>query len=274
MISFPNAKVNLGLKVTGKRPDGYHNIETVFLPVSLCDILEVIPNGDGQAAFFTSGLEIPGVAEENLCLKAWRLFHDTYPEKFGFVPSILLHKIIPPGSGLGGGSSDAASALKLLNSLCSASVDDGELEKMAGNLGSDCPFFIRNVPVFAEGRGDLFSPVRINLAGYNMVLVLPPVHVSTAEAYGMVTPGPSAVSIREIVERPVRQWKDNLVNDFEKPVADRYPVIAEIRDLLYSGGAAYASMSGSGSAVFGIFEGGHPSDLHFPENCKGFSFAL
>lgn len=253
MISYPNAKINLGLNVVGRRDDGYHDIETVFYPVPHCDILEILPAGSGLPEFTLTGIGIPGPSQENLCMKAVRLFHSSFLPADVPVPALYLHKRIPSGSGLGGGSSDAAFTLKMLNDLHGLSLGTERLEELALKLGSDCPFFIRNRPVLARGRGDLFSDVDISLRGYFLVLAIPPVSVNTAEAYAMVKPSPPKMPLEEIVRLPVQEWNGKLFNDFEAPVFERFPVIRELRDTLLQSGALYASMSGSGSAVYGIF---------------------
>lgn len=257
MISFPNAKINLGLHVVEKRQDGFHNIETVFYPASLCDALEIVPSKNPGVEFTTSGLDIPGDPDSNLCLKACStlLSHIPHPESHIPYPGvhIHLHKVIPTGAGLGGGSSDGAHTLKLLNDLWQIALSDDQLEGLARRLGSDCAFFIRNRPVFASGKGDHFEPVDLDLSGYKIVIAVPPVHVSTQEAYAMVTPRKPELSLKEIVRMPVESWKGILINDFEEPVMNKYQVIGEVKEKMYHQGALYAAMSGSGAAVFGIF---------------------
>lgn len=249
MICFPNAKINLGLNVVNKRPDGYHNIETVFYPVPIKDALEIVP---ATSTYFTqTGIPVDGPPEKNLVIKALELLKAKYT-----IPplDIYLRKEIPFGAGLGGGSADAAFMLKLVNDFCDLKLSCDEMEEMAVSIGADCPFFIRNSPVFACGTGNIFTPVDISLQGYYLCLVKPDIAVSTPEAYAMVTPNAPAISIKEIIVRPVEAWKDHLVNDFEQSVFPKYPVISEIKDSLYKQGALYASMSGSGSSVFGIFK--------------------
>jgi 4-diphosphocytidyl-2-C-methyl-D-erythritol kinase len=277
MISYPNAKINLGLNVVEKRSDGYHNIESVFYPVPLCDILEILPSASGEATFQTSGLPVPGPHSENLCLKAFDIIQSAVrsPQPADFSPqsavrrppsalSIYLHKQLPTGSGLGGGSSDGAFALKMMNEIFGLFIDEEKMVQMALRLGSDCPFFIRNRPAFAEGRGEILSDINVDLKGYFLALVIPPVQVSTAQAYGMLTPGKPPVSVKEITALSVDSWKDKLGNDFEKPVFEKFPEIGEVKKKLYGLGAIYASMSGSGSAVYGLFR--NPVSLagHFP----------
>jgi 4-diphosphocytidyl-2-C-methyl-D-erythritol kinase len=265
MISYPNAKINLGLNVVEKRPDGYHNIETVFYPVPFCDILEILPAVSDVPSFTASGLVIPGPPDQNLCLKAVDLILTAVRRPLSAV-SINLHKMIPPGSGLGGGSSDAAFTLKMMNDLNGLSLSGEDLSLMAARLGSDCPFFIRNRPAFAEGRGDVLKEIEVGLHGYFLAIVIPPVHVKTAGAYGMITPGKPAVSVREAVGLPVEEWKGKLINDFEKPMVSKFPEIGEVKEKLYELGAVYASMSGSGSAVYGLFKNAVPLADQFPIN--------
>lgn len=261
MICFPDAKINLGLHVVRKRAGGYHDIETIFYPVPLCDALEVVASAaDG---FHQSGIPVDGKPEDNLALKALHLLRKYYP-----VPpvNIYLHKCIPAGAGLGGGSSDAAFMLGLLNEFAGLGLPEERLEELAAQLGSDCPFFIRNRAVYACGRGEEMADISLSLKGWYLVLVKPAIAVSTARAYGMVTPKEPAVSLKEVVKRPVAEWRGLLVNDFEETITREYPLISAIRDKLYGAGAVYAAMSGSGSAVFGLF--GEPQQLQplFPEH--------
>jgi len=252
MICFPNTKINLGLHILSKRPDGYHNIETVFYPVNnLCDALEIVPAGGGKTTFSQTGILVGGNPEDNLVMKAYRLLKEDYtlPEI-----AIYLRKQIPLGAGLGGGSSDAAFMIKLLNDFISLNLSIEQMETYAGRIGADCPFFIQNRPVFAEGTGTVFSPVAISLQAYNLVIVKPPVSVSTKEAYAQVKPHQPAVSLKDIICLPVTEWKNLLVNDFESGVFALYPEIEKVKQQLYAEGAVYASMTGSGSAVFGLFE--------------------
>jgi 4-diphosphocytidyl-2-C-methyl-D-erythritol kinase len=251
MVSFPNIKINLGLNVVRRRNDGYHDIDTVMLPVPFCDILEILPNDNKEVQFSQSGLVIPGDPEDNLVMKAYRLF----TERTGRSGArIHLHKVIPPGSGLGGGSSDGAFTLAMLNDVLKAELNSDELLEMASQLGSDCPFFISNQPSHATGRGETLEEMSINLKDKEIFLVIPGISISTKWAYSALSPFKAESSPTKIVMSDVREWKGRLVNDFEMPVFKEYPVIREIRDRLYELGALYASMSGSGSAVYGIFE--------------------
>jgi 4-diphosphocytidyl-2-C-methyl-D-erythritol kinase len=250
MIYFPNCKINLGLNIVGKRPDGYHNLETIFVPVPMHDVVEIISADDGIFSFQSTGLPIPGEVETNLCIKAFRLLQSEYllPEV-----NMHLHKVIPLGAGLGGGSADGAFTLRLVNEYFNLLLDTDQLKSYARVLGSDCSFFIENRALYAFERGDRFEPISLDLAGFTLLLVVPGVHVSTAEAYPAVIPAKPVNSLKELVLLPVELWKDKVTNDFEEPVFKRFPVIGEIKQKLYDAGAAYASMSGSGSAVYGLF---------------------
>lgn len=249
MISFPNAKINIGLNVIARRSDGYHNIETVFYPIKINDVLEVIESD--KLEFQTSGIEIPGYANENLCLKAYNLMK----EDFDLPPvKIHLYKNIPIGAGLGGGSSDAAFFIRLLNDKFELNLPPEQMESYARKLGADCAFFLRNRSVFASGKGDEFEEISLDLSGYYMVLVMPDVHVSTGEAYRGVNPGRPAVSLSKLLSRPVQEWKSSVTNDFEESVFKNHSKIRGVKAGLYEAGAIYASMTGSGASVYGIFE--------------------
>ena len=252
MITFPNAKINLGLNITEKRPDGYHNLETVFYPIPLEDALEITILNDSKQKFVLhqSGLEISGEPETNLVVKAYLLLE----QEFQLPPvDIYLYKHIPSGAGLGGGSANAAFMLKLLNEKFNLHLADEKLEEYAAILGADCAFFIKNKPTFAGGIGNIFSPIDLSLKGYQLVLVKPDVFVSTRDAFSQIQPHYPDHSLKEIIRRPVSEWKNCMFNDFEKSVFPQYPVIEEIKKELYSKGAIYAAMSGSGSSVFGLF---------------------
>lgn len=255
MITFPNIKINLGLSITEKRPDGYHNLETVFYPVALEDALEIRTNPEAQQKFtlHQHGMEIAGNPENNLVVKAYLLLD----KEFHLPPvEIHLYKHIPSGAGLGGGSSDAAFMLKLLNEHYKLQLSDNQLEDYAATLGADCAFFIKNTPTYAEGIGNIFSPIELSLKGYRIMIVKPDVFVSTREAFANIRPHRPEYPVREVIRRPVAEWKDTLINDFEASVFPQYPVIGEIKEELYHQGAIYASMSGSGSSVFGLFAAG------------------
>jgi 4-diphosphocytidyl-2-C-methyl-D-erythritol kinase len=250
MIAFPPCKINLGLTILRKRADGYHDIETCFYPVSWTDILEIIKSG--EFTFAASGLPIPGDPSDNLCVRAFRMIE----REFSIGPVAMhLHKIIPAGAGLGGGSSDAAHTLKLLNRIFELDLTDERLEGYASQLGSDCSFFIRGKPAVGTERGNRLTPLEANPGDRHLIVVAPGIHIPTAAAYLDVHPYEASKSCADIVSGlPLWQWKDHLKNDFEKSVVARYPEIGRIKELLYEAGAVYASMSGSGSAVFGIFD--------------------
>ena len=254
MICFPNAKINLGLNIVNKRPDGYHNIETIFYPIPVKDALEIVPAE--TTAFKSMGIEVTGAPENNLVMKAYNLLAKSHP-----MPAleIILLKKIPFGAGLGGGSADAAFMLKLLNEYCELNLTDTYLEEMAASIGADCPFFIQNKPVFASGIGDLFEPVNLSLSGYHLCLVKADIFVSTPQAYAMVQPAQPKHSLKEICEQPIETWKEYMVNDFEASIFAQHPSLQTIKESLYEQGAVYASMSGSGSSVFGLFK--DPTDL-------------
>lgn len=251
MVSFPNAKINLGLNIVERRADGYHNIESVFYPVAWCDALEMVKSD--AFSFESSGLEIPGSFENNLIVKAFKLL-----KADGLLGEqnvkIHLHKILPMGAGIGGGSADGAFALKMANEIFELKLSNSELANFAERLGSDCPFFIENKPKFCFGKGTEFEKIDISLKGKFVVLVNPQIHISTAEAYFGVSPKVPKIGIKEIVFRPIETWKENLVNDFESKIIENHPRIGGIKAGLYQNGAVYASMTGSGSTVFGLFE--------------------
>ena len=253
MITFPNAKINLGLNIVEKRPDGYHNLETVFYPVPVEDALEVNILNESTQKFrlHQAGLEIAGEAENNLVVKAYKLLD----ERFNLPPiDIHLFKHIPSGAGLGGGSSDAAYMLKLLNEKFNLKLSDENLEEYAARLGADCAFFIRNTPTYAEGIGNIFSPISLSLKGYQIVLVKPDIFVSTREAFARIKPHRQEIPLKEVIKRPIEEWKERMVNDFEESVLPQFPAIKEIKEKLYEAGAIYAAMTGSGSSVFGLFK--------------------
>lgn len=254
MITFPNAKINLGLNIVEKRPDGYHNLETIFYPINLQDALEVTrrENNDKEYTLHISGAPLEGEPEDNLVVKAYKLLKKDYP---GLLPvDIHMYKHIPAGAGLGGGSSDAACMIKLLNDKFSLGLSTERMEEYAVKLGADCAFFIRNKPVFATGIGNLFEPVELSLKGYHIILIKPDIFVSTRNAFAEIKPVRPAVSLKEIVKQPMETWKNSMKNDFEDSVFKKFPEIAAIKDELYDLGAVYAAMSGSGSSVYGIFK--------------------
>ena len=255
MIVFPNAKINIGLNVVSKRDDGYHNLETIFYPVKLTDALEF---ADGEETILSiSGIQIEAAPEDNLIIKAYNLLKSDFN-----LPNLKfhLHKVIPFGAGLGGGSSDAAFTLKMLNEYFELGLSTLKLETYAAEIGADCPFFIQNKPTFATGIGNKFHNIELNLSDYEIVILKPNISVSTPDAYKNVIPRNPKYRLTEIVKTPVESWKNLVVNDFEKSIFPKHPQIASLKQLLYDLGAVFASMSGSGSAVFGIFR--HlPADL-------------
>ena len=252
MVVFPCAKINLGLHIVGRRPDGYHNLETVFYPIPLCDILEAVPLPGGRGVtLHQSGLVPDGAAEDNLVVRAYRLV-----EKRRTLPAVevCLHKNIPSGAGMGGGSSDATAMLLLLDRLFRLGLTPEELAEDALALGADCPFFLTGGPAFARGTGNLLEPLPVDLSAYRMAVVKPPLFVSTADAFRGVTPRPALVSLRRFVaEKPVGEWRGALRNDFEDSLFPRFPLLAETKEKLYADGALYASMTGSGSAFFALY---------------------
>jgi len=250
VIAFPNAKINLGLNITAKRSDGYHNLETVFYPIALNDVLEIIPAEEIKLQ--SSGLPVEGDQANNLCVQAYLALKEKFPAVSSV--AIYLHKHIPPGAGLGGGSSDAAFMLQLLCRKFSLDLSSEALSDIAAGLGSDCPFFIQNKPCLGQGRGELLRPVSLNLENYSIVLVHSGINISTAWAFGRIKPAIPAKSVLEIVSQPVETWKNELINDFEGPVFREYPELGELKEMLYRSGAIYASMTGSGSSLYGIFD--------------------
>lgn len=264
MVSFPNCKINLGLNIVAKRKDGYHDIETCFYPVPWCDVLEVIPSK--AISFSNSGLSITGKPKDNLCFKAYCLLADEYK-----LPAVAmhLHKNVPIGAGLGGGSSDAAFMIKILNELFDLQLAVDDQVSLAANLGSDCPFFIHDTPMIGEGRGDKLTPVEVDLKSHHLVIIKPDIHVGTADAYQNIKPHIPENSITSILENQnIQSWRELIVNDFELSVFEKYPIIRKIRDDLYKHGAQYASMSGSGSSVFGIFD----TPVNLEENYKSMTY--
>jgi len=248
MLSFPNIKINLGLYITERRNDGFHNLLTCFYPVQWNDILEIVPSDAFE--FKQTGLAVPGNESDNLCVKAYNLLKQDFDIPNAF---IHLHKIIPMGAGLGGGSSDAGFVLKTLNEVFELGISIPQLEKYAAQLGSDCAFFVQNKPTIASGRGEIFQDCILDLKGTHIVIVYPNVHVSTADAFSGVKPRSFEGNFQALLQDQSK-WKTSLFNQFEETIFPKYPLLAEIKETLYSKGAFYASMSGSGSAIFGLFE--------------------
>lgn len=259
MLAFPACKINLGLQLTERRPDGFHNLLSVFYPVNWSDVLEIIPSQAARSStatdsvqFSTSGLPIPGDPDpsRNLCVRAYTLLR----ADFDLPPvQMQLHKVVPIGAGLGGGSADAAATINLLNSQFSLGLSPAQCEAYARKLGSDCAFFVQNKPQYCVEKGDVFEPIDLGLSGYYIRLVYPNLAISTAEAYAGVTPRKPAVPLRTLIEAPIDQWRDTVHNDFEDSLFPKYPVLGRIKQQLYDDGALYASMSGSGSTIYGIF---------------------
>lgn len=255
MVTFPNAKINLGLDVVAKRPDGYHNLETIFYPVPLQDILEITVTEEEDAPDYTFKMHnavFEGDNNDNLVVKAYKILAADHK-----LPKVemSLYKNIPTGAGLGGGSADAAFALKMLNEIACLNLSDEQLEAYAARIGADCAFFIKNTPAYATGIGNILSPTVCSISGYHLVLVKPDIHISTKEAYSLVTPAVAETPLTEIAKLAVEEWKGKMKNDFEKSVFANHPQMEKIKEELYNMGAVYASMSGSGSAFFGLFTG-------------------
>ncbi len=263
MISFPNAKINLGLNIVSKREDGYHNLETVFYPLMIRDALEIIISENKQDSFIESGIKTGVSADSNLVMKALKLMRNSYE-----IPplQVFLLKKIPFGAGIGGGSADAAFMLRLLNDKFELGVSDEELAGLARQLGADCPFFIYNKPLFASGIGEVFDEVELSLDNFYFVLVKPDIHVSTKDAFALVKPQQPDISLKDIIKMPVARWKNIMENDFEKSIFSKFPEVEKVKEKLYDLGTVYASMSGSGSSVYGIFDKKTDIKHHF-DNC-------
>lgn len=259
MVAFPGSKINLGLHVLRRRNDGYHDIDTIFYPLPWSDILEILPAEN--VSFSASGLPIPGDREDNLCMRAYRLLQKDFS-----LPPIQghLHKIVPMGSGLGGGSADAAHTLRLLNAIFSLHLSGAQMQAYAAVLGSDCSFFTQDAPSRGRGRGEILETVNLDLHGYFLVVVSPGIHVSTSEAYEGVSPQPDREGLADLIKRPVPEWRNRVTNDFEETVFRRFPGIGTLKNSLYALGADYAGMSGSGSSVFGLFRNAISRESHFP----------
>ncbi len=251
MLFFPNAKINIGLYVTGKRPDGFHNIESVFVPIALCDALDIAINDGSEFELEVLGITIDGKTKDNICFKAWKLLQAAH--NISGVKCQLL-KNIPTGAGLGGGSADGAFMLKALNNLFKLNLNNAQLKQYAAELGSDCPFFIDNSPKFVSGRGEILEDVTLDLSRYFITIVRPGIHISTPQAYSLIKPVEAKFNLRKLEKLSINDWKEKVSNDFESPIAELHPQINHIKERLYQAGAVYASMSGSGSAVYGIFE--------------------
>lgn len=258
MVCFPNAKINLGLYITEKRPDGYHNLETIFLPVPVYDALEIIPSATTESNLKIVGLEVQGAVEQNLVWRAWHCIKTKFPEQVSPV-NIYLKKAIPMGAGLGGGSADGSFMLRLLNDYFCLNLSPRELATLALDLGSDCPFFVYNTPQIAYGRGEDLRPLTLDIDWnrYKLGMVFPNVHISTQEAFGKVTPKKADFDLKDINELDIMEWRSYIQNRFEESVFHLYPQLEKIKQYLYHTGAVYASMTGTGSAFYGIF----PKDI-------------
>lgn len=255
MINFPIAKINLGLNVVSKRDDGYHNLETVFYPVPIKDALEVFPMEDGfpsdvRCDLKVTNLFIDGDEQKNLVVKAYNMIAQDYE-----LPRVHVHlyKYIPTQAGMGGGSSNCAYMIRLLNEMFSLGMSDEKMIGYAARLGADCAFFIKAQPAYAEGIGEKLQPISIDLSGCKMLVVRPNIPVSTKEAFSLITPQVPKKNCLDIVRQPIETWKDELVNDFERSVFAIHPEIGRLKEMMYEQGAVYAAMSGSGSSVFGLF---------------------
>lgn len=263
VISYPNAKINLGLNVVQKRSDGFHSIESVFYPVPWFDILEIVPekSGRGKVTFTSTGVEIPSNGNPNLCEQVYQLMHNEFDLRS---VKMHLHKLVPIGAGLGGGSADAAFTAVMLNDLFQLKRSTEQLEAIVAKVGSDCPFFIQNKPAYVTGRGELLEPFDLDLSGYWVILVNPNIHIGTKEAYAGITPSEPQSSLKQFLVTQVSEWKNGVKNDFEASIFPNHPTIEKLKTQLYEFGADYASMTGSGSTVFGLFEN-QPQQLRFPE---------
>lgn len=252
MLTYSNAKINIGLNIVEKRNDGFHNIETIFFPIGMRDAIEIADSKkDTLYTFSVSGIPINIDAKDNIVVKAYKLIRSKY--KFP-AQDIHLHKTIPFGAGLGGGSANAAYMIKLLNNKFNLGMSNEEMESEVKKLGSDCAFFIKNEAAFAIGKGDQLSSIDLNLSCYHILLIKPDIHISTPEAYANIHPHKPEISLRELIKQPIETWKETIKNDFEESIFPKYPLLAKIKEELYEEGAIYAAMSGSGSSMFGLFK--------------------
>jgi 4-diphosphocytidyl-2-C-methyl-D-erythritol kinase len=275
VVVFPNCKINLGLHVVRKREDGYHDLETIFYPLPWRDVVEVVKRETANVkrqtentgsfepvSLHLSGLPVQGKPEDNLCIKAYHLLKKDHPQLTDI--DLYLHKVIPMGAGLGGGSADGAFTLLLLNEKFQLGISREKLLDYSLQLGSDCPFFIINKPCFATGRGELLQSIPLDLSAYSFLVVHPGVHINTGWAFSQLTPAPSAHSLKDLIEQPVISWRNLLKNDFEAPVCKQHPELQAIKDKLYEAGALYAAMTGSGSCFYGIFPKDQLPALEWP----------
>jgi 4-diphosphocytidyl-2-C-methyl-D-erythritol kinase len=266
MLSFPNCKINLGLYIIGKREDGFHNLETVFYPVPVKDALEIVQTSEASipVQFSNSGLIAEANTENNICVKAYHLLKKDFPQ----LPSVKmhLHKTIPIGAGLGGGSADASFTLKLLNDKFRLGITDSQLLHYALQLGSDCPFFIFNKPCIATGRGEILEAINLDLSAYQLLVVNPGIHINTAQAFSQLKNFSPKNHLKEIIQQPIETWKQDLKNDFEKSMFKQHPEIETVKETIYNQGSIYASMSGSGSSVYGLFKKNQTVNNTFPSH--------
>lgn len=273
MVAFPNCKINIGLYITQKRDDGFHNLETIFYPVPWCDVLEMVPASGKSSSLQVYGLPVNGAMQDNIVWKAYSLLQKKFPDLPAFDMHLL--KAIPTGAGLGGGSADGAFALKMINDLANLHLSEAELIDLALQLGSDCPFFISNKPCLGDGRGEILTPMGLSLQGWQILLINPGIHVPTGWAFQQLQPKPADFNLAELQQYPVAEWRHLIRNDFEKPVANTYTAIRDLVLFLYEQGATYAAMSGSGSTVFGLFPtSADLSQLKIDEAYKPFAAIL
>lgn len=253
MIVRPNAKINIGLNIVSKRADGFHNLETLMVPLGMTDELKLTENkhiGAKKFELIIDGLAIDGALDSNLVSRAYYLLN----ADFNLPPvKASLRKQVPMGAGLGGGSADCAFMVTALNKMFDLKLSVQDMQRYASMLGSDCAFFVQNKPAYATGRGEILNPVKIDLSNYTIVVVKPDVHVNTSQAYGLLVPQAPKYPIMDLLSKSPEEWNGKMVNDFEKPIFGMYPVLSKIKDALYRQGAAYASMTGSGSAIYGLF---------------------
>ncbi|MDX1902790.1 MAG: 4-(cytidine 5'-diphospho)-2-C-methyl-D-erythritol kinase [Thermonemataceae bacterium] len=263
MLAFPNAKINIGLFITEKRSDNFHNLASCFYPIGWSDILEIVTAQ--TSILHITGLEVSGNQDDNLCMKAYKLLQEDFD-----LPSIsvFLHKVLPMGAGLGGGSSDAAFMLKLLQQSFNLTIDNSQMLAYARKIGSDCAFFVENTPKYCYEKGDKFEPISLDLKGKYLVVVYPDIFISTKEAYEHIQPKSLDWNLKTYLEKtPIEDWKNSVINDFEKVLFPKYPLLEHTKQYFYDKGALYASMSGSGSSIYGIFEQ-KPENITFPTNFK------
>jgi 4-diphosphocytidyl-2-C-methyl-D-erythritol kinase len=270
MVIFSNCKINLGLQIVSKREDGFHNLETIFYPIPFYDVIEII---EAKEFLFTStGLEIDGKSDTNLCVKAYNLLK----KDFAILPNMHLHlqKNIPMGAGIGGGSANAAYTLQLINKKFDLNISKEELKTYASELGSDCSFFIENQTCFASGRGEILSPIVFHLNDYTILLLFPGIHISTKNAFENIVPKNGNISLQQIIKEPIETWKNKLTNDFEQTAFSAHPILQDYKNELYNLGALYASMSGSGSTIYGIFNKNQVENIDVESSFKNCPYKL